>query len=438
MGHRFPCRANKGWVYKRGSVCSKCDKCPGGYGRDTSKQVINTNAIYGDMECLECEVCPPQQYNNGGREGCWNCLKDCAQRNRHNCSYKATQPCGECFNGFFEDYQYPDDPSTCNLCTEKEIGTYPTCANFTTSTRAATMWARDGHNLARNITNTDIKKAVEMRNGHSADGITTRIDIIIALISVVGLVVIVAAVYVTYRWFNKRRERSKRNNHKSRNPQQSASACPLLDGNSNESVKNQQVSVIGPSSDGSVTGPSSDGSMIGPSADGSVIGPSSDGSMIGPSSDGSVTGPSSDGSMIEPSSDGKNGESPGHEIKVCIDDTDSAPENDSEAVPATIDPGRWDHRTELLRSKKKIWSKCAQHWTELGNEYQVLSIALKTVDQLKKEKEDKGWTNADFCYEILKSWTQLKGDQATVKALCDALFKYGHYELINTILLEDI
>ncbi|KAK3577269.1 hypothetical protein CHS0354_030556 [Potamilus streckersoni] len=98
----------------------------------------------------------------------------------------------------------------------------------------------------------------------------------------------------------------------------------------------------------------------------------------------------------------------------------------------------WEHRREQLRSNNNIWRKCAQQWTELGKEYKVLSMPSNTIEQLKKEKEDKQWTNAEFCYEILKSWTQIKGEQATVKALCDVLFANGYYEIIGTILSADI
>ncbi|KAK3611214.1 hypothetical protein CHS0354_002110 [Potamilus streckersoni] len=223
MSWRIPCNATEGRFYNGGKVCSKCEICPGGQGRDMSKRVLNTSETHGDLECIECEVCPPKTYNNGGREGCNKCLDDCAVRNRHDCPEKATRLCGECLDGYFEDYQIDDNPSTCIPCTEKEKTIIPACANLTTpapsaintthlSSKATTYLyvenraiTKDNHVFRENIPVQN--KAVESNN----ENLPTQNGIwflsLLGLCTIITVLVVFLTIWVICRYYKKRRQR---------------------------------------------------------------------------------------------------------------------------------------------------------------------------------------------------------------------------------------
>ncbi|KAK3611211.1 hypothetical protein CHS0354_002108 [Potamilus streckersoni] len=373
MSWKIPCNATEGRFYNGGKVCSKCDICPGGQGRDMSKRVLNTSETHGDLECIKCEVCPPKTYNNGGREGCKKCLDDCALRNRHDCPEKATRLCGECLDGYFEDYQIDDNPSTCIPCTEKEKSIIPACANLTThaasaintthlSSKATTYLRR----FKRGITYDDYvfkenipvqHKAVESNNEKAPTEHSYVFPTLLALGTITTVLVVFLTIWVICGCYKKRRQK--------------------------QSCTDQE----------NVTGVLSDGPLLG-------------------------------------GSNRNKGNAHNDDLTTDID-----METDANAVPKGMDRNRWIHRQELLKSNISIQQLCAKRWIALDSEYPVLSMLNEEVELLKKEAQSKIWTPQELNFQILSRWAQIRGNQATVQALCDALFTKKHYDIIEDIMI---
>ncbi|KAK3611210.1 hypothetical protein CHS0354_002106 [Potamilus streckersoni] len=419
MGRMIPpCNAKEGWFYKKGRFCSKCHKCPGGHGRDMTKQVLNTTETQGDLECTKCEVCPANTYNNGGREGCNKCLDNCAIRNRHDCPEKATHLCGECLDGHYEEYNIPDNPSTCIPCTAKDISVIPACANLTTLTpsRAEATFPyttliketvadttrlnakttkysyihkgatpENGHVFGKNDSAIVQNKAVEAKYDNSAG--VDSISLLAASVSIFALL----ALFVIWmiRYYKKRRRR--------RQFETDANVRTVLSSKTPLTIGTSQNSV--------------------------------DSSLLESTSGNSVDCPL-------PADTSGNSED---EVIVIFDDLrlDNELETDSKPVPKEMDRNRWIHRQELLKSKVFIHQLCAKSWISLDREYQVLCLSKKDIQLLEKEAHNRCWPPAELNFKILAKWTQVKGNQATVQALCDALFANKHYDIIEDIMKEN-
>ncbi|KAL3880852.1 hypothetical protein ACJMK2_033058 [Sinanodonta woodiana] len=407
MGKRKapPCSAKKDRFYNGGRFCSKCDICPGGHGRDMSKQVLNRTETQGDLECIKCTKCPPQTYNNGGRDGCKKCLENCADRNRHDCPEKATQLCGDCFHGHYEAYSTPDNPSTCIPCTAKEIPILPACADLTTITPSHTeAQSPDTTLLQGTVSDTTVVGAKTTRylyipngapseNGHvfgknnssvvQNDTLEAKHEktpggdglwLLILSVCIILILAVLLIIWMIRCYKKRRRRRQSRSNEKTSTVM--SSNTPLMIGTSQSSVEI---------------------------------------------------------SLPESLSENK------EDLIVIFDDlgSDNDIETDSKPVPKEMDHNRWCHRQELLKSKVAIHLLCAKRWITLDKEFWVLSLSEKDVQLLEKEADNRCWPPEELNFKILAKWTQVKGNQATVQALCDALFTSRQYDIIEDILKEN-